>query len=240
MYTTSIKYSRHVLGVIISCMVFCIANANAQERVVSYIQNSSLNPVQTDLFVSASGGIVNNRRLKTATNHESKARNIYGNFLSVGIKSEFYKQSLNLLRFSAGVGYKNDFYSYESGFLYGAGVDSHWITTELGVSFSYFNVGLTSDFFLGSQSKQSDKDVLLGLYSDSFNRASLAWNLGFNVRSSSFLLNARFGFYLIPHLDPRRISQNNLIKNTVNGFFFEVGFAYRVFTTAKRNEGMEF
>jgi hypothetical protein len=207
---------------------------SAQEKVVPPLSQTVLNPLQTDLFVSVSGGTIKNGNLWTATNNtRNKDKDVYGTFLDLGLNAEFYKQKLDGIRLGISLGYKYEVYAYDKSLSGNSGVYSNWLTADLDICFSYLNAGIKSDIFLSSKIKNNDHYSYEGLYSDCFNRMSFCYYVGANIRFTRLKLEARIGSYLKPQFSPEKISYHNMEKTHVNGDYFEIRAYYRIFTTGK-------
>lgn len=204
----------------------------AQESVVTPLSQSTLNPLQADIFVYAAGGTSKNGNLWTATNYIND-KDVYGTFVDLGLKAEFYKQKLNGIRLGTSFGYKYQVYAYDKSLSGNSGVYSHWLTADLDFCLSYFNAGFKSDIFLSSKIKNNDHFSYEGLYSDCFNHISFCYYVGFNVRFTRLKLEARIGSYLVPQFSPEKISYHNMTKTHVDGSYFEIRVYYRIFTTGK-------
>lgn len=204
----------------------------AQESVVTPLSQSTLNPLQADIFVYAAGGTSKNGNLWTATNYIND-KDVYGTFVDLGLKAEFYKQKLKGIRLGTSFGYKYQVYAYDKSLSGNSGVYSHWLTADLDFCLSYFNAGFKSDIFLSSKIKNNDHFSYEGLYSDCFNHISFCYYVGFNVRFTRLKLEARIGSYLVPQFSPEKISYHNMTKTHVDGSYFEIRVYYRFFTTGK-------
>ena len=230
-----IKMSRRlfVLGGALAWM-FNSFNMMAQENNVRPISQTVLNPLQADLFLYASWGTSKNGNLWTATNNvRNKDMDVYGTYLDAGFEVELFKQKLNAIRLGASLGYKYEVYAYNKSLSNNSGVYSHWLTADLDFNISYFNVGVKSDIFLSSNIKNNDHFSYEGLYSDCFNRMSLCYYVGANIRFTRLKLEARIGSFLKPQFSPEKISYHNMNKTYVNGLYFEIRAFYRIFTTGK-------
>ena len=205
---------------------------SAQESVVTPLSQSTLNPIQADIFVYAAGGTSKNGNLWTATNYIND-KDVYGTFVDLGLKAELYKQKLNGIRLGTSFGYKYQVYAYDKSLSGNSGVYSHWLTADLDFCLSYFNAGFKSDIFLSSKIKNNDHFSYEGLYSDCFNHISFCYYVGLNVRFTRLKLEARIGSYLVPQFSPEKISYHNMTKTHVDGSFFEIRVYYRIFTTGK-------
>ncbi len=205
---------------------------SAQESVVTPLSQSTLNPIQADIFVYAAGGTSKNGNLWTATNYIND-KDVYGTFVDLGLKAELYKQKLNGIRLGTSFGYKYQVYAYDKSLSGNSGVYSHWLTADLDFCLSYFNAGFKSDIFLSSKIKNNDHFSYEGLYSDCFNHISFCYYVGLNVRFTRLKLEARIGSYLVPQFSPEKISYHNMTKTHVDGSYFEIRVYYRIFTTGK-------
>ncbi len=205
---------------------------SAQESVVTPLSQSTLNPLQADIFVYAAGGTSKNGNLWTATNYIND-KDVYGTFVDLGLKAELYKQKLNGIRLGTSFGYKYQVYAYDKSLSGNSGVYSHWLTADLDFCLSYFNAGFKSDIFLSSKIKNNDHFSYEGLYSDCFNHISFCYYVGLNVRFTRLKLEARIGSYLVPQFSPEKISYHNMTKTHVDGSYFEIRVYYRIFTTGK-------
>ena len=185
-----------------------------------------------DIFVYAAGGTSKNGNLWTATNYIND-KDVYGTFVDLGLKAEFYKQKLNGIRLGTSFGYKYQVYAYDKSLSGNSGVYSHWLTADLDFCLSYFNAGFKSDIFLSSKIKNNDHFSYEGLYSDCFNHISFCYYVGLNVRFTRLKLEARIGSYLVPQFSPEKISYHNMTKTHVDGSYFEIRVYYRIFTTGK-------
>lgn len=209
-------------------------NMMAQENNVRPLSQTVLNPLQAEVFIYASGGTSKNGNLWTATNNiRNKDMDVYGTYFDAGLEAELFMQKLNAIRLGASLGYKYEVYAYNKSLSNNSGVYSHWFTADLDFNISYFNAGIKSDIFLSSKIKNNDHFSYEGLYSDCFNRMSLCYYVGANIRFSRLKLEARLGSYLKPQFSPEKISYHNMNKTYVDGFYFEIRVYYRIFTTGK-------
>lgn len=231
MYTINTNLPRYLI-VIGIWLLSGGEHLSAQDNAISPLSQTVLNPLQAELFVYASGGTVRNGNLWTATNY-LKDKDVYGTYLDIGLKAELYKQKLIGIRLGASLGYKYEVYDYDKSLFGNSGVYSHWLTADLDFNLSYFNVGIKSDIFLSSKIKNNDHYSHEGLYSDCFNRMSLCYYVGLNIRFTRLKFEVRVGSYLKPQFSPEKISYHNMTKTHVEGLYLEIRAYYRIFTTGK-------
>ena len=216
------------------CMFSTIENMQAQEIQVEPIHRTSVNPIQYELFVYLSGNKMDRGNLWTANNGTyTDDLDLYGTKLETGIGAEFFKTDLNQLRLGSFLGYKRSVYSYERDSFNNSGVYSHFLTMDLNVGLSYFGLGAKTDLFLNSRINNHDHFSYEGLYSDCFNSMNLSLYASLFIRFSKFKLEAKFGSYVIPELNPKKISYHNITKTYVEGLYIEVKLLFRIFTSGK-------
>lgn len=232
------KTKRHTLlsVLLLTALVGTGNKAYAQDNcdgapVVQTLQLTKLRPVLFDVWIYGAGSYKTHSNLWTANNRSSMSEHLYDSFADIGVEADIYKNPL--LRLNASAGYKYERYAYDSGLSSSEGVYSHWLSTGLGMSWWYLNAGLLSDIYLGSRIKNNDNFSYEGLYSECFNRASFGYYVGANMSFNRIRVEARIGSYLKPQLNPDKIAQYNLHKTHVNGLYWEVKVAYRLFTSGK-------
>ena len=229
---TNVFYRR--LFLIIPFIIMDIGNLMAQEKEVQTLCKSSLNPIQSDIFVYLSGGRSKHGNLWTANNNiNNEDYQMNGTFFDVGIGTEIYKMKQDKLRLGGFVGYKYEVYGYDKNFFNNSGIYSHWLSTDLNLAYSYLGAGIKSDIFLDSKIKNNDHFTYEGLYSKCFNQITFCYYCSFNLRFTNFKFEARIGSYLKPQFNPDKISYHNLNKTHVDGLFWELKLYYRIFTTGK-------
>lgn len=209
-------------------------NMMAQENNVCPLTQTVPNPLQAEIFLYVSWGTSKNGNLWTATNNvNNKDIDVYGTYFDAGLEAELFKQKLNTIRLGASLGYKYEVYAYNKSLFNNSGVYSHWLSADLDFNFCYLNVGVKSDIFLTSKIKNNDHFSYEGLYNDCFNRMSLCYYVGLNIRSTCLKFEARMGLYLEPQFSPEKISYHNMNKTHVDGLYLEIRAFYRIFTTGK-------
>lgn len=230
--TTNVIGRRFLL--IIPFIIMSIGNLNAQEKEVQPLCKSSLNPLQSDVFLYFAGGKSKHGNLWTANNNiNNKDYEMNGTFFNVGIGTEIYKTKQDKIRLGGFVGYKYEVYGYNKKLFNDSGIYSHWLSTDLNVTYSYLGAGVKSDIFLDSKIKNNDHFTYEGLYSNCFNSTTFCYYCSFNLRFTNFKFEARFGSYLKPQFNPDKISYHNLNKTHVNGLYWEFKLYYRIFSTGK-------
>jgi len=211
-----------------------IGNLMAQEKEVKTLCKSSLNPIQSDIFVCLSGGRSKHGNLWTANNNiNNEDYQMNGTFFDVGIGAEIYKTKQDKLRLGGLVGYKYEVYGYDKNLFNNSGIYSHWLTADLNLAYSNFGAGIKSDIFLDSKIKNNDHFTYEGLYSKCFNQTTFCYYCSFNLRFTNFKFEARVGSYLKPQFNPDKISYHNLNKTHVDGLYWELKLYYRIFTSGK-------
>ena len=209
-------------------------NIMAQSEIVKPLSESTLNPIQADVFIYGSGASHKYGSLSTAVNNYSNNNyDVYETHFDLGIKTEFFKQKMPGLRLGVSLGYKYMVYAYDRNIFNKYGVHSHWLSPCLDFSCSFFIIGFKSDIYLYSHIKNSDNHSYEGLYNDCFNIISLIYYVGLNIRFTRFKIEAKMGGFLKPQLNPQRLSYHSMNKTRVDGFYFEMGLYYRIFTTGK-------
>lgn len=229
---TNVFYRR--LFLIIPFIIMGIGNLMAQEMEVQPLCKSSLNPIQSDIFVCLSGGRSKHGNLWTANNNvNNEDYQMNGTFFDVGIGAEIYKTKQDKLRLGGLVGYKYEVYGYDKNLFNNSGIYSHWLTADLNLAYSNFGAGIKSDIFLDSKIRNNDHFTYEGLYSKCFNQTTFCYYCSFNLRFTNFKFEARIGSYLKPQFNPDKISYHNLNKTHVDGLYWELKLYYRIFTSGK-------
>ena len=198
---------------------------------VQTLKQTTLRPVLFDLWLYGAASYKSHPNLWTANNNSSTSKHLYETFTDIGVETEVYKNPL--LRLNASAGYKYERYAFDSGLSSSEGVYSHWLSTSLGMNYWLFCTGILSDIYLGSHIKNKDSFSYEGLYGDCFNRTSLGVYFGANMTFTRLKVEARIGSYLKPQLNPDKIAHYNLHKSHVNGLYWEIKLAYRLFTSGK-------
>ena len=238
MYTTTIKrLSPGLLLVLV--LLFAAANSLvAQDCYVQPITPTSLYVTQTELHAYLSGGSSKNTNLWTANNYVHNSNNdLHGRYFEAGLATSVYTTRHDWIRFNGAIGYKHQIYSYDKLSSSNSGVYTHWMTADANAAFVFqfigACVGVKSDILLSSRIKNADHFSYEGLYRDCFNPASLCAYTGLMLRLHRFKIEARIGGYILPQLNPQKISYYNITKTYVNGFYYEIKAYYCFFTTGK-------
>lgn len=209
------------------------ANAQSQDNELQAVQPLSmtkLRPVLFDIYLFGAGSYNSNKNLWTANNN-SYSKRVYGTFVNAGVEAEAYKG--NMMRLGGALGYKYQRYAYDAGLSANDGVFSHWLTADLNLNYWYFCAGLLSDIYLNSYTKSKDHFSYEGLNSDCFNKASLAWYVGANMRFTRVKAEIRIGSFIKPQLNAEKIAHYNMHKSMVSSLFWEAKLSYRIFTSGK-------
>ena len=208
-------------------------NLVAQDLLVKPLSKTSLNPLQTEIFLYAAGGTSNNRNLWTANNQiNTKNKGLYGTYFDVGLSAEVYRSKKEWFKIGGSMGYKYEVYGFDNRLSANTGLYSHWMSLDLDAIWGNLcGVGIRSDVFLGSKIKNHDHFTHEGLYSDCFNKMAFCYYFSINIRLTKVKIEGRLGSYIKPQLNPDKISYFNMNKTNVNGLYFELRAYYRLFTT---------
>jgi len=236
MYITAMINRTFITVLITFAAVLCASGElMAQDGHVEPIRQTRLSAVQTDLSAYMSGGFSKCANLWTANNFAMSDKKLQTTFLDVGAAVEVYNTKFKWVRFNGSLGYKYQVYSYKMGT--NSGVYTHWLTLDANTTFKIFYMGFAagvkSDIYLNSRIKNNDHFTYEGLYGGCFNDATFCCYGGFFLQYTRFKAEVRCGGYIVPQLNPQRISYYNMNKTYVDGLYFEVRVLYRIFTTGK-------
>lgn len=209
---------------------FATLQLHAQEPDVAELKMTQTKPMITNIFVYGAGGREEHGNLWTAANSLRNSKDIYGKYSDIGAGVELYRED-GWLQFSGSLGYKYQNYSYDKKLIGDSGIDSHWLSTDLKAEFCYCGVGIKSDVYLNSRTRSSNNFDHNGIYPDCFNHMTLCWFFAMQAQFTRLKVEARYGTYIVPHINPSKIAYYNLSTTHVDGLYFEVKLSFRIFTT---------
>lgn len=203
---------------------------HAQSPEVAELKTTQIKPMITNIFVYGAGGREEHGNLWTAANSSGINKYTYGKYSDIGAGVEIYRDS-GWLQVSGSLGYKYQNYGYDKKFISDSGIDSHWLSTEIKAEVSYLGTGLKSDIFLHSNTRSTNNFDHNGIYPDCFNHMTLCWFFAMQVQFTRLKVEARWGTYIVPHINPSKIAYYNLSTTHIDGWYFEVKLSFRIFTT---------
>ena len=207
---------------------------------ITKVETSKVHPLFFDLNVYADAGSINCGKFwKPSSSSQSesvknKDSRMWGAFYGVGTNATL--SASNVFGLNASVGYKSIRYANDWGLFGRAGVHSHWISTSLSAQFfSIAGLGLESDIFIGSRTKQTGELSFEGINENCFNRVSLQYFVEFDFTISRLNFQARlWGNSIIPQLNPTKLAYNNMERVwMMKGEIFSLRVSYQLFTTKK-------
>lgn len=230
-----------LLRLIIILVSVCpsIIKAEVEGVVIKPIKNTTPRKWNTDLYIFGLGSTINNGSLFTSTSQLEPAgtsKGLYNTIMDFGLAANFYNN--NLFRYNLGLGYMYSRYGINSGLRKG-GLNSGWVTLDLsaGVQLGYglfINGGLKGNLFLFGTKSPTGSYQYLGLNNDCYNKFSNLWYFGASYNFRFIRLEVKLGSYITPILNANKIAYHNLGSSHVEGFFYEFGVAFRIFTTTSK------
>lgn len=218
----------------------------AQETTVQPLEKTVAPVTVTELFGYVSGGPSFSSFLKTANNNGLTSGNnkkkLDGGHIDFGAAVSLSNTACKWFRFNASAGYKYQIYSFQNFFIANTGIYSHWLSFAVCPVFGWWGIpyfgfggmiGLKTDVHLGYTMRNNDNFSYEGLYDDCFNPADLCVYGGICYQVSSIKVELCYGGYIIPETNSKRIAYYNLTNASSNGFYFEVKFYYRIFSTGR-------
>ena len=208
--STTRYQNNHFVRAIVLCLMFIASSivTNAQDIVVNPITISNKRSILNDISIYVAGGRENHNSMNLASNNVYINRDVFANYIDIGVDVVFYKEN-SILRFSSSLGYRLQPYSFDRSLFANTGINSHFIATDIRTEILYFGAGLKSDIFLGSKVKKQDDLSLMGLHSKCFNPMSLCAYYAFFIPFAKFKIEARIGTYIVPHISPKKLAYYN-------------------------------
>jgi hypothetical protein len=159
---------------------------------------------------------------------------LYGSFINLGIGCELYRSQNDQWRLGANLGYKYEKFAYGRELFGDFGIQSHWFSTDISLSWSFLCLGVTSDMLINSHVKYNDTFTYQGFNENCFNNVTFSWYGGFNTKFSFAKLEIRAGMYIIPQLNPNSIAYYYSIDHVeVPTFYWEARVSFPIFSLRK-------
>jgi len=199
-------------------------------------QISSTNPLNIDLFFYGTGSAVNKGELSSTafTIYNTDHVLIYGSYIDIGLGSEFYRTPNDQWRLGANIGYKYERFAFDKGIFRDLGIKSHWISTDLNISWKVFCLGIKSDIFIDSRIKYNDTFTYQGFNKHCFNSIAWGWYGGLNAKFSFAKLEIRAGMYISPQLNPNAIAYYHSMSSVrIRSFYWEARISFPLFSSRK-------
>lgn len=233
--------NRYFIRATILCLMLITSSVvvSAQDSIVNPLSKSEKKTIHTDVLLYVAGSRNRHGNMWTASNTIYMDNNIYGKYLDIGAEFDFCRDN-GTLKFCGLLGYRVETFSFDKRFFANTGIDSHFISADIKAEYLFFGAGLKSDIFLLSRAKDQGDLSYLGYNSNCFNRLSLCAYFSFIIPFSRLKLEVRVGSYVVPHLNPNKISYVNLTKSHVDGLYFEFRLSYKIFTTGNVHRGQHF
>lgn len=203
---------------------------------VAPLKESSTNPLFLNVwaYVSGNGGKVGSTSQALYHTTVTNTHVLNGYSFETGILLELTKKkTLFHIPFVIGLGYKFERFAYSLDNNINSGVYSHWLTAKLEYN-SLFLVGLKTDILLTSKNKNEASFNYEGLYQDCLNKATFCWYVGLSLPLVVVNVTGRIGSYVVPLYNPQKIAYYNMSNSHMNGLFWEVELAYKLFSFQKR------
>lgn len=189
----------------------------------------------TDIWLYAAGNRMEyNYSVRTANNGYWNADEMYTDLMEIGINADLYTLKLRNLILRGGVGYKDQRYYYLRHQNTNYGVDTHWLTLDLSIIFSYLQAGLKSEILMNSKIKNNDNFTYEGLYKECFSPITCAWYIGGVLKFAKFEISMRMGGYINSQINPNKMSYYNMVNSYIDSLFFEYRFSFRIFTSGNK------
>lgn len=224
--------NRYFIRATILCLMLITSSVvvSAQDSIVNPLSKSEKKTIHTDVLLYVAGSRNSHGNMWTASNTIYVNNYIYGKYLDIGAEFDFCRDN-GAIKFCSLLGYRVETFSFDKRFFANTGIDSHFISADIKAEYIFLGAGLKSDIFLFSRAKDQGDLSYLGYNSSCFNRLSLCAYLSCIIPFSRLKLEVRLGSYIVPHLNPNKISYVNLTKSYVDGLYFEFRLSYKIFTT---------
>ena len=221
-----------ILLLFFSLLYFQSIIAQNDRIMVQPLEKSSTSPYNFDIYaycrMSWQGS-----KISTGTNYQfnPKQRKMNQQTFNVGVEFDLYRNIRH--HFLAGIGYSYTHLAFINSPFTSTGVHIHWLNIDAKYLFLHYEAGVESGWFLGGSEKSHKSSDVTGITPNCYNRLYLKPYLGVSYSFQKVKLEARLGCFVIPKLDANRVAYNNLLNTEINLLCFEVGVAYRIFTTRK-------
>lgn len=229
--TTRPRLLPMILIMVLSWLSFNFALAQTDVS-IHPLEQSKVRSANVDVFVYGAGSIASILTSYLISNNING--DLYASHINVGVSADVYY--LEGSRFCASFGYINKRYSY--GFD-NTGINTHWLTAELGLSGNYGCVGAYTAVFLNSQIKNDNHFSYNGIYSSCFNPITFGVFMGGAFGFSGIKIEARMGYSLLPDINPNQFAYYNFQSLSIPiGFYWELRLSCRCFSTGRRSKSL--
>lgn len=234
------KWENHNPAVILLALFTFLfsSTAIAQEKadVIKPIFKTDIRQPQHDLFVYTSGSINDMAITFVMDDNGLYNKNSHPNSTNFGIGFSDYISHKGKIGMNIGLGYIHERIAQDKGFWDNNGIYANWLNADANISLVWFSAGVISDIFLGSRLVNKDNFSFEGINDNCFNSISFATYLSFHFRFTNLKIEGRAGTYLIPHLNPNKLTYYNFVPTYVDSSYFEIKLYYRLFTTGNRKK----
>lgn len=204
------------------------------DAVVVPTQISKINPPCMDLFVYCAGSTTGRVAGTSSSVITYDEKTLYGSFINLGIGCELYRSQNDQWRLGANLGYKYEKFAYDRELMGNLGIQSHWFSTDISLSWRVFCFGLTSDKLIDTYVKYNEVLIYQGFNEKCFNDIAFSWYGGLNAKFSFAKLEIRVGKYMIPQLNPNSIAYYySMGEVEVRTFYWEARVSFPIFSPRK-------
>lgn len=222
-----------LLRTVLTCLFLsCFVHLMGQDaQVVKPLKESNTKSHIVECYASISGNSVKQSSLWTA-GVNVLGKDYYSTQIFAGVGGNYIFGSGMVLNLDLGYNYER--IAFDRSIIPASGVLSHRMNINVSLMYLCLGAGVKTGFFLGSNTKSTSFETFNGLFDECFNKASVAWFICAEYRFSILVLKGKVGSYIVPNLNVDKIAYYNMHKTRVDCTFFEVGLAFRIFSTKNR------
>lgn len=199
-------------------------------------RKSTANLIGSDLYINCTLGSIYKGTFEdnVFSAISDNMATIYSSFVDVGVGSEFYSTQYDQLRLGVNLGYKYERFAFDKGLFRTLGMHTHWITTDVNVSWKVLCAGAKAETLLDKRIKYDETFSYQGFNDECFNNFAASIYCGLNAKFSFIKLEFRVGYYILHQLDRNAIAYYHSLNEVKDQRgYYEAKISFPIFSTRK-------